>query len=323
MDIVDEALYFKNRNRVFTAANRMTRRAFESVCGNVVGLTDYDIFPEEYADAYYRLETEALAGDPVVRETQAVLGRDGHERWVDNRKYPVRDSNGEIVGLFGVGRDVTQEKMFGERLRESEESLREFQRIAGLGSYITDLRRREWTSSDVLDQLFGIGKDYVRNIEGWVALVHPDEQQKMIDHFVKEVIGERRPFDKEFRIIRQTDKAVRWVHGRGRLEFNAQGQPHKIFGTIEDITERKLADAALRESEESLIESQRIAGLGSYTVDIGTGMWTSSEVLDQLFGIGKDYVRSVDGWEALVHPGDRGSDGRLLCERSDRPGQVI
>ena len=307
MDIVNDALYFKNRNHVFTAANGLTRKAFESVCDNVVGLTDYDLFPEAYADAFYRLDTEALAGNPVARETRAVLGKDGQQRWVDNRIYPVRDPDGEIIGLFGAGRDITQDKMFDERLRESEESLREFQRIAGLGSYITDLRRREWTSSDVLDQLFGIGKDYVRNIEGWVALVHPDEQQKMIDHFVKEVIGERRPFDKEFRIIRQTDKAVRWVHGRGRLEFNAQGQPHKIFGTIEDITERKLADAALRESEESLIESQRIAGLGSYTVDIGTGMWTSSEVLDQLFGIGKDYVRSVDGWEALVHPGDRGS----------------
>ncbi len=305
MDIVNEALYFKNRNHVFTAANRMTRMAFQKVCDKVVGLTDYDLFPEAYADAFYRLETEALAGNMVTRETQAVLPEDGQERWVDNLKYPVRDPNGEVIGLFGVGRDITQEKMFDERLRASEESLREFQRMAGLGSYITDLRRREWTSSDVLDELFGIGKDYVRNIDGWVALVHPDEQQQMIDYFVKEVIGERRPFDREFRIIRQTDEAVRWVHGRGRLEFNAQGQPHKIHGTIQDITERKLAEAALRESEESLIDSQRIAGLGSYTVDIGTGMWTSSEVLDQLFGIGKDYVRNVDGWEALVHPGER------------------
>ncbi len=305
MNIVNEALYFKNRNHVFTAANRITRMAFQSLCGDVVGLTDYDLFPEEYADAFYRLETEALAGNMVTRETQAMLPEEGEMRWVDNSKYPVRDPNGEIIGLFGVGRDITQEKMFDARLRASEESLRESQRIAGVGSYITDLGRREWTSSDVLDQLFGIGKDYVRNIDGWVALVHPDEQEQMVAYFVNEVIGQRQPFDKEFRIIRQTDKAVRWVHGHGRLEFDAQGQPDKILGTIRDITARKLADAALRESEESLKESQRIAGLGSYEVDIGTGMWTSSEVLDQLFGIGKDHVRSVAGWEALVHPGDR------------------
>ncbi len=305
MDIVNEALYFKNRNHVFTAANRVTLMAFQSLCGNVVGLTDYDLFPEEYADAFYRLETEALAGNMVTRETQAMLPEEGEERWVDNVKYPVRDPNGEIIGLFGVGRDITQEKMFDARLRASEESLRDAQTIAGIGSYETDIRRGEWTSSEVLDQLFGIDKDYVRNIEGWVALVHPDEQEQMVAHFVDEVIGQRRPFDREFRIIRQSDRAVRWVHGRGRLEFNAQGEPLKIFGTIEDITERKLADAALRESEESLKESQRIVGLGSYVVDIDTGMWTSSEVLDQLFGIGKDYVRSVDGWAALVHPDER------------------
>ena len=305
MEIVHDALYFKNRNHVFTAANHLAQQAFPNVGGNIVGLTDYDLVSEYYADVFYELSKEVFSGSPLARETQEVVLQNGQQCWVDNFKYPVRAPNGEVIGLFGVVRDITQRKNFEERIRESEESLKESQRIAGLGSYITDLRRREWTSSEVLDQLFGIGKDYVRNIDGWVALVHPDEQQQMIAYFVNEVIGQRRPFDKEFRIIRQTDKAMRWVYGRGMLEFNAEGQPAKIHGTIQDITERKLVQEALRASEESLMESQRLVGLGTYTVDLGTGTWTSSAVLDGLFGIDKDYVRSVEGWAALVHPEDR------------------
>ncbi len=64
-------------------------------------------------------------------------------------------------------------------------------------------------------------------------------------------------------------------------------------------------NSQLQESEELLNESQGIAGLGTYTLDISTGMWQSSEVLDRLFGIDETYERSTEGWAALVHPDDR------------------
>ncbi len=309
MDIVNESLYFKNRNHVFTAANRKTREVLSKGCGREicpVGQTDYDLFPEEYADVCYRHERETLAGENTLDECEAPPEVDGSKRWVTNLRYPVKDPNGEVIGLFGITQDETRNHETLERFRVSEESLKESQRIAGLGSYVTDLRRREWTSSEVLDQLFGIGKDYVRNIDGWVALVHPDEQEQMVAYFVTEVIGKCRPFDREFRIIRQTDGAVRWVHGRGRLELDTQGQPAKIHGTILDITERRLTQDALCSSEQMLLESQQIAGLGSYAFDLVAGTWTSSVVLDGLFGIGKDYMRSLDGWGAMVHPDDSG-----------------
>src|SRR5208282_422810 len=60
------------------------------------------------------------------------------------------------------------------------------------------------------------------------------------------------PFDREYRVIRKTDGAVRWVHGIGRLEFDAEGRPVKMPGTIQDITEAKQAQEALRESQHLL-----------------------------------------------------------------------
>ena len=61
----------------------------------------------------------------------------------------------------------------------------------------------------------------------------------MAAYFANEVIGQGKSFDREYRIVRHSDGALRWVHGLGRLEFDAQGRPVKMHGTIKDITERK------------------------------------------------------------------------------------
>lgn len=86
-----------------------------------------------------------------------------------------------------------------------------------------------------------------------------------------------------------------------------------LFGLIRRLSaglQRTVAtlqqrEAELRNSEHELLEAQTLAGLGSYALDVQTGLWTSSVVCDQLFGIDADYVRSVTGWVELVHPDDR------------------
>ena len=319
MDIVDEALYFKNRNHVITAANRRALLDWSDAGedgASLLGLTDYDLFPEEYADVYYRLEREVFAGIKVMRDTQVPSQGNGKEGWVDNRKYPVRDLEGNVIGLFGVARDITRQMATETALRESEESLREAQSIAGLGSYVVNVGTGLWTSSDVLDQLFGIGKEYVRSVEGWAALVHPDDRAMMVAYFANDVLGKGEPFNKEYRIVRHSDRAVRWVHGLGRLEFDVQRRPVKMFGIIRDTTERKQSEIALCESEESLKEAQRIAGIGSFVADFSTGVATRSEVLIELFGIDRDYEPSMAGWMALIHPDDRARIAEHLASQA-------
>ncbi|MEW5770981.1 MAG: response regulator [Pseudomonadota bacterium] len=111
LESTDDYIYFKDRNHVFTGASQ----SLVSICSpaehwtDLLGQTDYDVFPEEYADIYYRLEKQVFAGLPVAREIQKTLSRDGKPGWVDNRKYPIRDARGEIIGLFGIARDITQQ----------------------------------------------------------------------------------------------------------------------------------------------------------------------------------------------------------------------
>lgn len=138
-----------------------------------------------------------------------------------------------------------------QELRELAQSLQESQRIAGLGTYVLDLKAMTWTSSDVLDEIFGIGPDHQRTRDGWLALIHPEDRDRMFSHLAK-VLEVRSTFDSEYRIVRPADRMQRWVHGRGRIECDHAGHPVAMRGTIQDITDRKRTEADLRQSEELL-----------------------------------------------------------------------
>lgn len=125
MENTDDYIYFKDRNHVFTGASQ----TLVSLCSpaehwtDLVGQTDYDVFPEEYADIYYRLEKQVFAGIGIAHEIQETLSTDGNKGWVDNRKYPVRDVYGQIIGLYGVARDITQLKLLQTELETSNDEL--------------------------------------------------------------------------------------------------------------------------------------------------------------------------------------------------------
>ena len=145
--------------------------------------------------------------------------------------------------------DISAIKKVQEQLQESETFLNEAQQIANLGAYSMDLATGQWKSSENLDRIFGIDAQFDRSVEGWASLIHPEWQQIMVDYFVNDVIGNKTDFDKEYKIVRHTDKAERWVHGIGRLKFDLKGQPITMVGVIQDITEQKQASDALKASE--------------------------------------------------------------------------
>jgi len=138
----------------------------------------------------------------------------------------------------------------GETLRDLARSLLESQKIAGLGSYTLDLATMRWSSSDVLDEIFGINADYERSVNGWIALIHPADRDRMSAYFAEDVLGNGQIFDREYRILRHNDHVARWVHGTGRIEHDSAGKAISMRGTIQDITDRKRVEANLRQSEE-------------------------------------------------------------------------
>ena len=150
-------------------------------------------------DAYLR----TLKGESPVYEIAFV--RTG--TLCEYRNHPFKDRDGLIIGVLGTARDITEKKKAFEELEKNDFFLREAQRVARIGSYVLEFETGLWTSSDVMDEIFGIDSDFKRDLDAWGRLLHPEHRDEMLDYFRVHVIAGRNDFDREYRIVRLSDRA--------------------------------------------------------------------------------------------------------------------
>jgi PAS domain S-box-containing protein len=141
--------------------------------------------------------------------------------------------------------EVKERQKIQKLLIESQAQLVEAQTIAKIGHYVLDVASETWTSSAALDEIFGIDSDFTKNLEGWRLIVHPDHREELTYYLDNQVLTKGQQFNKEYKIIHQHNQKELWVHGRGNLKFDTKGNVIEMFGTIQDITDTKLAERAL------------------------------------------------------------------------------
>ncbi|HEY0553656.1 MAG TPA: PAS domain-containing protein, partial [Thermoanaerobaculia bacterium] len=144
--------------------------------------------------------------------------------------------------------DITDRKQAEEKDRRSEALLVEAQRLARIGSWNWDLVGGAFHWSDEHYRIFGFEpRDPPITLERAWDRVHPEDRVRVQDLFDR-AMRDRQPYECTFRLILD-DGAVRIVQSRGRPAVNEGGELVRMFGTIQDVTERMRTEEALRESE--------------------------------------------------------------------------
>jgi PAS domain S-box-containing protein len=161
---------------------------------------------------------------------------------------------GQFVTVF---EDITTRKRMQETLRESREDLNRAQAVAQTGSWRLDVQRNELTWSEENYRIFGVPQGTPMTYEGFLAIVHPEDQEYVDQRWMAALRGE--PYDIEHRLI--VGDTVKWVRERAELEFDSQGRLLGGFGTTQDITVHKQAEEALRLSNQRLDLLAETAGL--------------------------------------------------------------
>lgn len=210
-------------------------------------LTVFDMKAKDQPQSSFYDSKEKLEGVSIRVNLQR---KDGTEYLTEIVGKNIEIDNQKLV--LGTIRDITEQVEAEQALMNSEYLLSESQKVARIGSYILDISKGVWESSYVLDELFGIDKEFRKVVSEWLNIVSPDDKAMMKDYFEINVLKNHESFNKEYRIKRINNKQVLWVHGIGELEYDVKGNPIKMIGTIQDITERKQAEENLNDINEKL-----------------------------------------------------------------------
>ncbi len=266
IDGLPDNIFVKDRQSRFIISNSAHVRTLGAAhSGEVLGKTDRDIFPAELANQYYGDE-EALmkSGQPLNREETVVNPHTGEQRWLQTTKVPLRDKHGEVIGLIGINRDITEIKRADEDRRRAHDELEK--RVAERTAEISQERQ-------LLRALINNLPDYVyaKNTEGQfvvanmavarqLGLPSPDEVvgKSDFDLFPQELAARYRAEEMEMlksgqglsehegpTLDKSREQQNRWISTTKVILRDAQGKVTGFIGLGLDITARKHAEEAL------------------------------------------------------------------------------
>jgi len=268
----------------------------------------------------FRIAEEAILSGESAECEHRILRPNGEIRIVHSRGDLKKDSSGRRYQMFGVSQDTTERKRAEEErealsrnLQESRTWLEEAQRVAHIGYWVWDLETNRLIWSEETYRIFGLTpKEGLIDLATLREMIHPDDREYVFQR-AEESIRSGARADCEHRLFRPSGE-MRVVHSLGDLRKDSSGRPYQMFGTTQDITERKRAEHALERSQFYLSEGERLAHMGSWaSKDLGI-RWTDdldiywSDEVYKIFGFNpKNGTPQLPQFLAAIHPQDRAS----------------
>jgi PAS domain S-box-containing protein len=243
MDNVPDHIYFKDTDSRFIRINKDHAKKFGlSNPTQATGKTDFDFFTEEHArPAFEDEQTIIRTGKPIVGIEEKETWPDGRETWVSTTKMPLRDKEGNIIGTFGVSRDITEHKRAEEALRKTEKKYRLLFEQNLIGVYHTTLEGDILDCNDAFINM--LGYDSLEELRAHKAVdLYSTETAR--NNFVSCLRTEGFIKNSEISLSQKNGTTLFGLENAALIK-GVEDTPSTILGTIVDITERKRAEEVL------------------------------------------------------------------------------
>ncbi|HCQ12931.1 PAS domain S-box protein, partial [Flavobacterium sp.] len=220
----------------------------------VLGQRMADLVDENYSAGFKQVSKEVFKGNCGSFEFE-ITGLKGTQRWLETHAVPLKDTTGKVVNLLGVTRDITERKkneaalkQSAEKIRISKERLQKAQEIGKFGYWQQELHSDAiWASKEAM-LICGLGTEEGELQRATVAacIIDLDKVReataKLVEHGIE--------YDIDIRINPADGSPTRFISALAELENNENGEPVRIVGTLQDITERKKAEEEIKNTEE-------------------------------------------------------------------------
>jgi PAS domain S-box-containing protein len=266
---IPDRIYFKDRQSRYVRANdRVAEFLGLRSAAEVIGKTDLDLFTERHAREAYEGEQRMMnTGEPLVAIDEQETRPDGRVTWVSSTKVPLRDADGQISGLVGISRDITERKRAEEELRRTTRWLLATQRISAVGGWTIDLHSGQAWASPETRRIYGLDdRELTLPFIRESPLPH---YRPILERALDRLVGQGERYDLDIQITRRNDGAIVDIHTVAEYDPDE----NFVLGVVQDITANKRAEVALRASEEKFATVFRDAPVWISISDLADGTY--------------------------------------------------
>jgi PAS domain S-box-containing protein len=267
IDNIPDAIYIKDENCRKVVANLADVRnmGLQSEA-EVLGKDDFELFPRELAVGFFADDQSVIqTGQPVINRDEYIIDEYGQKRWLVTSKLPLRDEKGQIIGLIGIGRDITKRKLAEEALQDERNLLRIL--IDNLPDLVFFKDTEGRYKLNNLPHLRSLGAKNQEEIIGKTSYnFNPPELAKLYMEDELKVVQSGKPMiDREELAVHQNTGEQRW-HLTSKVPLmDSQGKVSGVVGIARDITERKRAEEErerlIKELQNAVADIKVLSGL--------------------------------------------------------------
>ncbi|MCU1267241.1 MAG: putative Histidine kinase (modular protein) [Acidobacteria bacterium] len=222
---------------------------------DVLGKDDFALHPKELAEKFLADDQVVLqTGQPVINREEYVVTSEGHKRWLLTTKIPLRDESGQIIGLIGLGRDISERRQTEEALMESDRRFRDLFENAPVGYHELDIEGRITCVNTTELSMLGYSSEEMIGHQVWEFIGESEVASKT---FAEKLAGTK-PLTNVERSFRRKDGTFLSVQLDDRMLKDPSGENIGIRATLQDITERKLIEVELEQTRDAALESVRL-----------------------------------------------------------------
>jgi PAS domain S-box-containing protein len=240
--ITESALLMTPEGTILAANETVARRLGMKQAEDMIGQNALRLLPEDVQMSRLNKIKEVIQSGQQAHFEDVRLGR-----VISQTIYPVKDPDGTVRRLAIFGVDVTDRKLAEEALVETSQRLSFALRSAKSGTWDWHFPTGKLVWSPEFFELFGLPPEVTPSFETWLAALHPDDRKSAMEK-IDQSVKDHKDLWNEYRVL-FPDGSERWIGAAGSTAYNDSGEPLHMSGVCIDITERKQAEEALRESE--------------------------------------------------------------------------
>ncbi len=297
INTIPDLIWLKDTNGIYLSCNQMFEKLYNAKESEIIGKSDFDFVNVELAE-FFRKHDKAsiISGGSRINEEYLKFADESYEGYFETLKTPMKDSDGNIIGVLGIARDISYRK-------HNDEQIDKIQALAHIGTWEWDVVQDHFNGSSEAYKIFGITAK--KNISFSEVIKHfaPEERERVrIQLF--DASKYNKTLGSVYKVI-DNNGIPRWIKTHTEFQYDKENNPIKAIGLFQDLTEQIDYEHELLLKDADLNKAQKLAKIGSWRFDFQENTLKWSDETYRIFGVDKQIKPTYQLFLESIHSDDR------------------